>query len=75
MGHEVEKAAIERGHQIVLALDNASDWSTHKINAREIDVVIDFSTPASAAWIVNHCLESGILSFREQQAGRPNLRK
>jgi len=60
MGHEVEKAAIERGHQIVLALDNASDWSTHKINAREIDVVIDFSTPASAAWIVNHCLESGI---------------
>lgn len=60
MGHEVEKAASARGHQIVYTFDNLADWGKIRLSTDLTDVVIDFSSPLSAAWVVNHCLESGV---------------
>ncbi len=58
MGHEVEKAALERGHIIVGRYDSETDWN--KVQMPECDVVIDFSTPENAPIIVNHCFDLNI---------------
>lgn len=60
MGHEIEKAAGERGHKVVYTFDNPSDWEKIKLSADTVDAVVDFSTPQSAAWVINHCLDAGI---------------
>lgn len=48
MGKEVEKAAIESGHQIIGVYDNDQDWDDKTELLQECDVVIDFSLPAEA---------------------------
>lgn len=58
MGHEIEKIAIERGHSIVALFDNDGDW--HDKTMPVCDVVINFSTPATASIIVNRCLDLDI---------------
>jgi 4-hydroxy-tetrahydrodipicolinate reductase len=60
MGHEIEKIVRERSHSIVATPDNASDWETIGLGPEICDVVIDFSSPHSASWVVNHCLNSGV---------------
>jgi len=60
MGREIEKAALEKGHQIVFTLDNETAWSEIILSPETVDVVIDFSTPQSAAWVVNHCLDFSV---------------
>ncbi len=60
MGHEIEKIAIERGHSIMATPDNNPDWDSISLSPETVDVVIDFSTPQSAEWVVNHCLKAGI---------------
>ena len=48
MGKEIEKIAIERGHSIVLTIDinNQQDFTIE--NLQKADVVIEFTTPATA---------------------------
>jgi 4-hydroxy-tetrahydrodipicolinate reductase len=46
MGREIEKIALERNHQIVAIIDNASDWELLIKNKTHADVVIDFSMPS-----------------------------
>ncbi|MHC1774620.1 MAG: 4-hydroxy-tetrahydrodipicolinate reductase [Lentimicrobium sp.] len=60
MGHEIEKIAGERGHTIVATPDNSGDWENINLGPDVADVVIDFSTPQSAEWVVNHCLNSAV---------------
>ena len=60
MGHEVEKAARERGHQVVYTLDNQSDWEQIQLSPATVDAVIDFSTPDTAARVVQRCLDARI---------------
>ncbi|NVO02454.1 MAG: 4-hydroxy-tetrahydrodipicolinate reductase [Bacteroidetes bacterium] len=45
MGKEIEKIALQRGHQIAFKFDTAEEWNEHRTQLGEIDVVIDFSTP------------------------------
>lgn len=59
MGHEIEKIALERGHSIVATPDNSAEWDSINLSPDAVDVVIDFSTPQSAEWVVNHCLNAG----------------
>lgn len=51
MGHEVEKIALQRGHEIIAAIDNEEDFRNSGIqefrNSRDV-VAIEFSTPATA---------------------------
>ncbi|MFH1121479.1 MAG: 4-hydroxy-tetrahydrodipicolinate reductase [Bacteroidota bacterium] len=60
MGHEIEKVAVERGHMVVATPDNNEAWSALTLTTETCDVVIDFSTPQSAALVVNQCLNAMI---------------
>jgi 4-hydroxy-tetrahydrodipicolinate reductase len=60
MGHEIEKAGKERGHQFPLIIDeyNAEDLKAESL--QDIDVAINFSTPDSAPGQILTCLKAGI---------------
>jgi 4-hydroxy-tetrahydrodipicolinate reductase len=60
MGHEIESAAINRGHSIKLIIDkdNASDLNS--TNLKGIDVAIEFSLPSTAFQNISECLNSRV---------------
>lgn len=60
MGKEIEKIALERGHNIVLVIDinNTKDLTIH--NLKKADVAIDFSIPESAFDNILLCFEAGV---------------
>jgi 4-hydroxy-tetrahydrodipicolinate reductase len=60
MGHEIEKIALERGHQIglIIDIDNQSDLNAE--NLKNIDVVIEFTIPKSAIDNFKICFEAGV---------------
>lgn len=54
MGHEVEQAALSRGHKIVATVD--SDWDT----LPSCDIVIEFSRPEAAFNNITKCIQQGL---------------
>ena len=60
MGKEIEKAAIERGHSIVLKVDvnNANTFTLSEL--KEADVAIEFSTPSTAISNMYKCFDAGV---------------
>lgn len=60
MGQEIEKIAKSRGHEIPLIIDinNSSDLTGE--NLKGIDVVIEFTTPASAIQNYKICFDAGV---------------
>jgi 4-hydroxy-tetrahydrodipicolinate reductase len=60
MGKEIEKIALDRGHEISLKIDvdNQSDLTTDKL--KECDVAIEFTVPASAIDNYKLCFQAGI---------------
>ena len=60
MGHEVEKVAIERGHQIIATVDNSSEWETKAEEISNADMIIDFSLPETAIEVFENCFKSKI---------------
>jgi len=60
MGHEIESAALGRGHLIRLIVDkdNLTDLNEH--STRDIDVAIEFTTPETAFENVLKCLRMKI---------------
>lgn len=60
MGHEIEKLAISRGHTIVSIIDvsNYSDFDSPEF--KSADVVIEFSTPASALDNYRKCFAANV---------------
>lgn len=61
MGHEVEKVALERGHNILARFDIARDWDNLSSLSEKPDVVIDFSTAASAPGVVDYCFKNKLV--------------
>ena len=57
MGQEIEKIAIERGHEIVLKADEKG-FSNEEIS--KADVAIDFSVPESAYSNITKTIENGV---------------
>ena len=59
MGHEIEQVLLERGHSVALIIDqdNAHDLRAEKL--AEVDVAIEFTTPATAYTNVRTCIECG----------------
>lgn len=55
MGKEVEAAAIERGHEIILKIDSIDQLSSTKL--AEADVAIEFTTPESAVDNIKRCFD------------------
>ena len=67
MGHEVEKIALQRGHEILAKIDNENDWNsfcnsaTQQLNNSATQTVaIEFSTPATAFDNIKRCFDMNI---------------
>ena len=57
MGHEVEKAALALGHEIVVTIDNEQEWEERLELLRQADVAIEFSQPDQALHNINRCFD------------------
>lgn len=60
MGHEVESAALERGHAIKVIIDEMNISDLKPENFREVDVAIEFTVPHTAFTNIRKCLEMAI---------------
>jgi len=60
MGHEIESAALGRGHIIKLIVDKDNLSDLNEISTREIDVAIEFTTPETAIENIVKCLKMKI---------------
>jgi len=58
MGQTIEKIAENRGHKIVIKIDD--DIKNHDLNELDIDVAIDFSVPTAAFKNITTCFEQNI---------------
>jgi 4-hydroxy-tetrahydrodipicolinate reductase len=60
MGREIEKMAIERGHQIAVCIDNDIQWESGRKALANADVAIEFTSPAQAPLNIEKCFLAGI---------------
>lgn len=60
MGHEVEQVALERGHQVIVTIDNETEWSERLGLVESADVAIEFSHPSVALTNIHRTLEARI---------------
>ncbi len=60
MGHEIETAALKRGHivKLIIDMENQADLCTEKLS--DIDAAIEFSSPDSAFDNISRCLELSV---------------
>ena len=57
MGHEVEKAALARQHEIVVTIDNAQEWEERTEQLKQADVAVDFSQPDQVVKNIHSCFD------------------
>jgi len=57
MGHEVEKAALAKGHTVVVTIDNPQEWEERLNLLKQADVVIEFSQPDQVVDNINRCFD------------------
>ena len=62
MGHEVERIALQRGHEIIARIDKDKDLEIQRLRDSETHetVAIEFSTPATALENINLCFDMNI---------------
>lgn len=60
MGKEIEKIALERGHEIVLKIDISNPEDLTIRNLQKADAAIEFTIPTLAVSNYQHCFEAGI---------------
>ncbi len=60
MGKEIEKIALDRGHEIVLKIDVTNPGDLTATNIKKADVAIEFTTPDSATANYQLCFEAGV---------------
>jgi 4-hydroxy-tetrahydrodipicolinate reductase len=60
MGKEIERIAIDRGHQIVSKIDIENPDDLISLTNKEVDVSIEFSNPVSAFSNIMKCIEKQI---------------
>ncbi|MFD2160845.1 4-hydroxy-tetrahydrodipicolinate reductase [Paradesertivirga mongoliensis] len=60
MGRIIEQFALDRGHEIVLKIDENNVDQKNSENLRLADVAIDFSTPHSVISNIESCFEAGL---------------
>ena len=57
MGHEVEKAALAQGHEIIVTIDNEQEWNERLDLLKQAEVAIEFSQPNQAFANINRCFD------------------
>ena len=60
MGKEIEKIAIERGHEITLIVDKGDEQKLKSASKQDVDVVIEFTVAESAIANYNTCFDKDI---------------
>ena len=60
MGKEIERIAMERGHQIVSKIDIENPDDLISLTNKDVDVAIEFSNPISAFSNIIKCIEKQI---------------
>ena len=60
MGKEIEKIALERGHEIVLKISGSNLDQLSVENLRQADVAIEFSKPENAVNNIHTCFEANV---------------
>lgn len=60
MGKAIEAIATERGHEIVLRIDQGNFAELEAYPKDQIDVAIEFSNPEAAFGNLRYCMENGI---------------
>ncbi len=60
MGHEIESAALGRGHTVKLIVDKDNMDDLNERSTRDVDVAIEFTTPETAFANVVKCLKMKI---------------
>ena len=60
MGKELEKAAIAKGHEIVLIVDENNPEALDSIGDTKADVAIDFTTPGVVLQNISKCFKGNI---------------
>lgn len=60
MGKMIESIAVERGHAIVLKIDESNLSDFNDTNLKQADVAIEFTAPHSAFANVSKCLLAGV---------------
>lgn len=57
MGHEVERIALAKGHEIIVTIDNEQEWNERLELLRTADVAIEFSQPDQAFANISRCFD------------------
>ena len=57
MGHEVERLALAKGHEIVVTIDNEQEWNKRLEQLKTADVAIEFSQPDQAFANISRCFD------------------
>jgi 4-hydroxy-tetrahydrodipicolinate reductase len=60
MGKSIEEVAVQRGHQVILRIDQPNLDEFTKKNMEEADVAIEFTGPHSAYENVKKCIDFGV---------------
>lgn len=60
MGKAIEAIALERGHEVVFRIDVSNAGDRDRLSKETVDVVIEFSSPHSAADNLRFCMENGL---------------
>ena len=60
MGKAIEALAPERGHEVVVTIDDEDDWMDKLDDLRDCDVAIEFSTPGTVVKNLTRCFEANI---------------
>ncbi len=60
MGKMIEHIAVERGHEVVLTVDENNRSTVTGEQLRQADVAIEFSAPAVAVDNYKWCFENGV---------------
>ena len=57
MGHEVERIALAKGHEIIVTIDNEQEWRERVNLMRQAEIAIEFSQPDQAFANICRCFD------------------
>lgn len=60
MGKEIEKIALQRGHEIIAKFNDAEDWVGKEELLKQADVAIEFSMPNSVVSNIFKCFDANV---------------
>ena len=60
MGKAIEEIALQKGHKIVLKINDENIADLNKTNLEKCDVAIEFTNPESAVTNIKTCIDAGI---------------